>query len=226
MANKPGKDPAFLFYDGDASRDVSHMNRLERGCYFDLIQAQRKFGAYTLDQAKKILGKDFIKCWPTIEMILTIDSGKYSISWLSDSIEKRKVSSEIQRKRIQDYWDRIRNCDTAESNRNTFGIPFGTTTDIPLENEIENEFPSLPVTTTQSLMAIDLNDFLTNESWKQEFCMTKRIPIHELEAIQKQFVADVKLKGEFVDSYKRYFTNWYNKAQPTAKILGVKKMVQ
>jgi hypothetical protein len=101
------KDPAFLFYDGDAARDVSHMNRIERGCYFDLIQAQRKFGGYTVEQARKILGKDFKKCWPAIEMILTMkDDGKYHIEWLSESTQKRKEHAEKQRKRIQDYWDK------------------------------------------------------------------------------------------------------------------------
>ena len=101
------KDPAFLFYDGDAARDVSHMNRLERGAYFDLIQAQRKFGGYTVEQIRKILGKDFDEVWPAIELILyKTDLGKYFIEWVQISIENRKDHAEKQRKRIQDYWDK------------------------------------------------------------------------------------------------------------------------
>lgn len=124
------KDPAFLFYDGDAARDVSHMNRLERGCYFDLIQAQRKFGGYTAEQARKILGKDFDSCWDALTLVLTQENGIFFIEWMRDSILKRKAYIEIQRQRIQNYWDKKKK------------IPRyyrGNTTDIPLENEIENE---------------------------------------------------------------------------------------
>jgi hypothetical protein len=88
------KDPAFLFYDGDAARDVSHMNRLERGCYFDFVQAQKKFGPLTIDAIKKILGKDFDSCWPALNLILTYDNDMYYIAWLKDSIEKRQKYSE------------------------------------------------------------------------------------------------------------------------------------
>lgn len=124
-----GKDPAFLFYDGDAAKDVSHMNRLERGCYFDLIQAQRKFGGYTAEQARKILGKDFEECWDALELVLSCADGKYFIPWVADSVSKRKIYAEKQRKRIQDYWDDKK------------GIPRnnrGKTTDIPVEDENEN----------------------------------------------------------------------------------------
>lgn len=93
-----GKDPAFLFYDGDAARDVSHMNRLERGCYFDFIQAQKKFGGLTLAAVKKVLGKDFDECWPALNMCLTYEKDMYFISWLQDSIEKRQKYSDSRSK--------------------------------------------------------------------------------------------------------------------------------
>lgn len=127
------KDPAFLFYDGDAARDVSHMNRLERGAYFDLIQAQRKFGGYTMEQARKILGKDFEEVWPALELILTMDeNSKYFIEWVRTSMVKRIEHAEKQRKRIQDYWDEKKKEDIPRNNH-------GITTDIPLVNENENE---------------------------------------------------------------------------------------
>jgi len=135
------RDPAFLFYDGDAARDVSHMTRLERGAYFDLIQAQRKFGGYTVEQIRKILGKDFEEVWPAVELILSIsENGKYFIEWVQVSIENRKDHAEKQRKRIQDYWDKKK----IEENKEDIIIPrnnHGITTVIPLvnENTIENE---------------------------------------------------------------------------------------
>jgi hypothetical protein len=120
------KDPAFLFYDGDAARDVSHMNRIERGCYFDLIQAQRKFGGYTVEQARKILGKDFDTSWDALTLILKEENGIFFIEWMKESIHKRMEYSEIQRKRIQDYWDKKNSI--PRNNR-------GNSTDIPLEDE-------------------------------------------------------------------------------------------
>jgi len=127
-----GKDPAFLFYDGDAARDVSHMNRLERGCYFDLIQAQRKFGGYTVEQARKILGKDFETCWEALELVLSCENGRYFIEWVDVSIKNRVEHSKKQRDRIQNYWNKVK---SGEIPRNNPGI----TTVIPLENENENE---------------------------------------------------------------------------------------
>jgi DNA-binding transcriptional MerR regulator len=129
------KDPAFLFYDGDAARDVSHMNRLERGAYFDLIQAQRKFGGLTVEQIRKVLGKDFEEVWPALELILyKTETDKFYIEWVQVSIENRKQFAERQRKRIQDYWnEKKNNNDSNEIPRNNHGI----TTDIPLENENE-----------------------------------------------------------------------------------------
>jgi len=126
------KDPAFLFYDGDAARDVSHMNRLERGCYFDLIQAQRKFNGFTVEQARKILGKDFDSCWGALTLVLSKESDVYFIEWVRESIEKRKDHAEKQRKRIQDYWDKKKSKDIPKQNH-------GISVDIPLENENENE---------------------------------------------------------------------------------------
>lgn len=135
------KDPAFLFYDGDAARDVSHMSRLERGCYFDLIQALRKFHGITTEQARKILGSDFDTCWESIEMILSKDSeGKYYIEWLRESVKKRAQNSEIQRERIQKYWDEKKiNEEKREKNTSIPRNNHGITTVIPLEIEIENK---------------------------------------------------------------------------------------
>jgi hypothetical protein len=85
------KDPAYLFYDADAARDVSHMNRLERGAYFDIMQAQKKFGKLSMEQIKKVLGNDFENCWNNLSLALIKSATGYYIQWLEDSIEKRKA---------------------------------------------------------------------------------------------------------------------------------------
>jgi hypothetical protein len=84
------KDPAFLFYDADAARDVSHLNRLERGCYFDIMQAQKKFGRMKTELIQKVLGKDYDTCWRNLEISLYCENGYYYIPWLEESILKRK----------------------------------------------------------------------------------------------------------------------------------------
>lgn len=57
----------------------------------------------------------------------------------------------------------------------------------------------------------DRQDFLTNQAWKEQFCMGKSISMEQLEKTQVDWLKDVDLKQEPVDNYKRYFTNWYNK---------------
>lgn len=91
------RDPAFLFYDGDAARDVSHMNRLERGCYFDLIQAQRKFGRMTKEVIQKVLGKDFEGCWEALKICLSYDNHMYFINWVEESVKKRELYIESRK---------------------------------------------------------------------------------------------------------------------------------
>ena len=91
------EDFCFTYYDGDAARDTTHMNRLERGAYHDIIISQRKFGHLTLEQIKKILGKDFSDCWPAIELILKVDTdGKFFVEWLENSVIKARKHARKQ----------------------------------------------------------------------------------------------------------------------------------
>lgn len=94
------KDPAFLFYFNEVSHDIYHLSRLERGCYLDLIIAQKKFGPLTEDQIKKILADDYEKCWPSLKICFTYDEDMktYYLEWLDESIKKRKAFSESRRK--------------------------------------------------------------------------------------------------------------------------------
>jgi hypothetical protein len=210
------KDPAFLFYDGDAAIDVSHMNRLERGAYFDLIQAQRKFGGYTVEQARKILGKDFVDVWPALELILSkTEEDVYYIEWIKLSMEDRKVYKEKQRKRIQDYWDGVKKQEAGQSQENDSDfIPrnnHGITTDIPLVNEDED-------------VIIDNNKDLSNKggvgekvkTWRDDFSIYKS----ELDVVYNALIVDqkfIKEREEFnpnldiVLSLKKAYTDFWSK---------------
>jgi len=100
------KDPAFLFYPADASEDTQFMNRLERGCYFDILKAQKKFRRFTLPLIQKVLGGDFNACWPALETVLEKEGEVYFIGWANNAIENRAIHAAKQKKRIQDYWDK------------------------------------------------------------------------------------------------------------------------
>jgi hypothetical protein len=103
------EDFCFTYYDGDAARDTTHMNRLERGAYHDLIISQRKFGHLSLDQCKKILGKDFADCWPSLELILKTADGKFFIEWLDISIRKAKKHSKKQSENVTKRYQKSTN---------------------------------------------------------------------------------------------------------------------
>ncbi len=130
------RDPAFLFYDGDAARDVSHMNRLERGAYFDIIQMQRKCHGIAKDKIGKVLGKDFDACWPALEIVLSNDESGYFIPWVRESIEKRARHCEKQRENANQRWHKSDL--PTQCHGNTMGMPLED------ENEIENEAVTEP----------------------------------------------------------------------------------
>lgn len=97
------EDFCFTYYDGDACRDMSHMNRLERGAYNDIVLQQRKFGWLTIEQIKKILGRDFAEVWDSISLVLVFDEVKkqYYVDWLHKSVAKMKTHSQLQSKRAK-----------------------------------------------------------------------------------------------------------------------------
>lgn len=88
------EDFCYTHYDGDEARDMTHMNRTERGAYTDIRMFQRKVGHLSIDQIKKVLSKDFEECWPAIELIMKVDNdGKYYIEWLENSLARAKKHS-------------------------------------------------------------------------------------------------------------------------------------
>lgn len=84
------QDPAFLFYPADVAEDTLMMNRLQRGCYFDLLKAQKRFEQFTLEQIKDMLGSDFEACWMALKPVLKQDGPHYYINWVREAIKKRK----------------------------------------------------------------------------------------------------------------------------------------
>lgn len=142
------KDPAFLFYPGDASDDTQFMNRLERGCYFDLLKAQKKHRKFSIQLIQKVLGRDFETCWPSIELVLQKEGDLYFIGWVHDSMENRAAHAAKQKKRIQDYWDKkkatgLNQTNTTEQPNQERGNSLENENAIENENDFKNKKESL-----------------------------------------------------------------------------------
>lgn len=99
-------DFCFTFYDGDATRDTAHMNRLERGAYFDLFIQLRQRGRLSIDDMKKFLSRDFDAVWPALEWILKQDEDGYYIEWLENSIQKATKHSKRQAENVQNRYQK------------------------------------------------------------------------------------------------------------------------
>lgn len=70
------------------------------------------------------------------------------------------------------------------------------------------------------------SDFFKNQMWKEQFAMNNRFSIVQVEELQKKFINDCDLRGEFVDSYQKYFINSWNKGMITVKDLKVEPVRQ
>lgn len=144
------EDFCFTWYDGDAARDMQHMNRLARGAYYDLVSFQRKVGPFTIDQARGILNKDFEECWPVVSLILKQDGeGKYFIEWVVTSMNRTRKNSKTNKERVAEYWRKvvageiIHNARGKKNQLNTENIPrnnSGINSEVPYENGIEYEY--------------------------------------------------------------------------------------
>lgn len=195
-----GKDPAFLFYPADASEDTQFMNRLERGCYFDLLKAQKKFRKFSLALIKKVLGQDFAQCWPAIESVLEKEGDLYFIGWANDAIENRAEHSAKQKKRIQEYWDKKKQTEsipneyhgnTTESPNQNHGNTLESENGIVNENVIEKEIKN----TIREKEKRDAND-----SRETSFDFTSP----DIEGDEVHFPIDTKPVRELWSHWKKY----------------------
>ena len=55
-------------------------------------------------------------------------------------------------------------------------------------------------------------NFFSDQAFKEQFCMAKKIDMRKLTSIQHIFLNDLKLKGKPLEDLKNYFVNWYNQA--------------
>lgn len=197
------KDPAFLFYPNDWSGGTMILNRHQKGCYLDLLIAQFNNGPLSLESIKTLLGQDQA-VWTVLSSKFKQDSaGNYFNERLAAEVEKRRAFSEKQKINGMKGGRKPNPNPTLNPNTNPNGslLENGNRN----ENEVGNE------TLKGGSGGNRKQEFLTNQKWKEEFCMAKSLQMHELEKMMQDFVSDCDLKGEYIDSYKKYFTNLFNK---------------
>jgi hypothetical protein len=137
--------PAFLFYDGDAARDVAHMNRLQRGAYFDIMQAQLKFGHLTGNLIQRILGNDYDNTWEVVKIVLIQDERScFYIQWVDESIKKRDMYSYSRSKNVSKRWENKKihtdnTCNTHVEHMNQVCIYTDDTQETETESDIKKE---------------------------------------------------------------------------------------
>lgn len=135
-------DFCFTFYDGDATRETAHMNRLERGAYYDVLIQLRQRRRLSIDDIKKFLSRDFEAVWPALEWILKKDEDGYYIEWLENSIQKSTKHSKKQSDNIKIRYQKEET--TYQSNdlvvpKNNLVIPLGDGYGIEKKEGVQGE---------------------------------------------------------------------------------------
>lgn len=92
------KDPAFLFYPNDYMGGTMGMTFEEKGAYMDLLVLQFNKGAFTIDQAKKVLNGSFERLWPVLLEKFSQEGNKFFNQRLEIEKEKRASFTESRRK--------------------------------------------------------------------------------------------------------------------------------
>ncbi len=229
------EDFCFTYYDGDAARDKAHMTRLERGAYDDIISAQRKRGHLSVDDIKRVLSKDFIECWQSLEWILKIDAeGKYFIEWVDKSIAKMRANSQKQKEKVDKRWKKDTDPIPRYNHSKETVVPFyeyengnedGIVKEIENKNELAPEEifdsivdepfvidPELPLP-ADTLETAELNQFTLTRNKNTEFLrdqwtifIAERIHDPPMKRQQYRQLSDLTT----------YFLNWVRKKHPNA----------
>lgn len=202
------KDPAILWYWNDWQGGTMTLTRNQKGCYMDLLAAQFNSGPLSLEQVKTVLGTDQAN-WTVLQAKF-----KKKVENGNELFFNERMESEKNRRRAF-VEKQSENGKLGGRPKKPKQKPTLKPNETNKENEIEDE--------TETEIVIETSkggpgenrktEFLANTKWKQEFCMAKGLQILQLEKLMFEFISDCDLKGEYVDSYKRYFTNWFNKKQ-------------
>lgn len=173
------------------------MSRHLKGCYIDLLIAQFNNGPLSFDTIKTVLGQDQANWTVLSNKFKQTAEGLWYNERLAAEVEKRQKFSESRRNNASKRYNKDASADASDSH-----------THLRMENRNRD---SLAVLGKDYSTSKDRQEFLTNQRWKEEFCMSKGLSLQELEERQAEWLKDVDLSGKPIDSYKAYFLNCYNK---------------
>jgi len=150
------KDPAFLFYPGDYLRDTQCLSERVQVAYDRIMCEHMRNICITQQQLKfftKKLSEDEIE---ELMMVLSHIDGGYQITWVADSILKRREYSESRRK----------NRSSVKKDSNKISESYVQHMEIENENEIENK------EVIKNEIVIKKNEWenLSQKKWVEENC--------------------------------------------------------
>lgn len=183
------KDPAFLFYPGDYLRDTQCLSEKSQVAYDRIMCEHMRNICITQEQLNfftKRLNEDEKN---ELLFVLNKIKGGYQISWVSESICKRRSYSESR-----------------ANNRKGKNKKDMKTHDNHMENENVNE------NVNDTMWTKIKKDFLQSESWQRSFMDSKKVSLSNLKNLQLEFLKELELKEDFKDlkELKRHFVNTYN----------------
>lgn len=204
------KPPAFQFYPKDylGSQRVAVLSLEEEGAYCRAMFYCWLHGSLPNDAVKvaRLIGKN---C--TVEIAQSV---------MQFFRKKSKKSDEIIHERLEKERVKQKEFSSIRSKAGMAGALSRWQTDgkrhsFAMANAMaKNGFASASSSSSSEenkIKKIAVENFLKDQAWQEQFCMTKGISLQELQTLQAGWISDVELKGEFVKNYKQYFTNWFNK---------------
>jgi uncharacterized protein YdaU (DUF1376 family) len=195
------KDPAFLFYPNDYMGGTMGMTFEEKGAYMDLLVLQFNKGAFSIDQARKLLNGSFEKVWPALSEKFTEADGKFSNKRLEDEKTKRASFSESRRKNRTSK-------NTSKSHDNT--------SDEHMTSHMENE--------NENIIETVLGKDKGAGKGKPKIDENLPIPGHILEAAEmNQYTLHKNKHTEFVKSQWGVFLKERNNDPPVKRMLYIRQ---
>jgi len=203
------KDPAFLFYPGDYLRDTQTLSESTQVAYDRIMCEHMRNICISKRQLKfftKRLDSDEIE--ELMDVLTEIETGKYQITWVAESIEKRRKYSESRRKNRK-----------GKSSKTPNNI--SETYDDHMENEnvIGNENNNDSFITEEQREKL-INDLQSSSQWKISVVRSinheikKQVPFETLDKWIEIFVDHAISVNEADKNWKQiqaHFKNWFVK---------------
>lgn len=186
------KDPAFLFYPGDYLRDTQCLSEAVQVAYDRIMCEHMRNICISKQQLKfftKKLSEDETE---ELKMVLTEIDGGFQITWVAESIEKRRAYSESRRKNRK-----------SNKPKNTLNISKTYVQHMENENENENKEVINRKDSVKGKLKIEIPDY----SEFKEYALEKK-PDIDLETLRFKYESWVENDWQTGTDRPRQIKNW------------------